>query len=97
MPRQNTNLLLRNDTVLGVCEGIGSDFGFHPNWLRLTFAGFFYFFPAIVIGTYLGLGAVVALTRWFAPDGVEVSAPRLAAVQADQSSTVEEERVVLAA
>jgi len=68
MSTSNTNLLLRNDTVLGVCEAIGQDFGFHPNWLRLTFASLFYFFPMAVIGTYLGMGMVVAFTRWVAPD-----------------------------
>jgi phage shock protein C len=71
MPSANTNLLFRNDTVLGVCEAIGQDFGFHPNWLRLTLASLFYFFPAGVIGTYLALGVVVAFTRWVAPDGAE--------------------------
>lgn len=72
MPTANTNLLLRNDTVLGVCEAIGQDFGFHPNWLRITLASLFYFFPVGVIGTYLALGLVVALTRWVAPDGAEI-------------------------
>ena len=71
MSTGNTNLILRNDTVLGVCEAIGQDFGFHPNWLRLTLASLFYFFPMGVIGTYLGLGIVVAATRWIAPDQAE--------------------------
>ena len=30
-----TPLPLRNDTILGVCEAIGQDFGFNPLWLRL--------------------------------------------------------------
>lgn len=71
MPSANANLLLRNDTVLGVCEAIGQDFGFHPNWLRLTLASLFYFFPAGVVGTYLALGVAVAFTRWIAPDSAE--------------------------
>ena len=58
----STNLLLRNDTILGVCEAIGQDFGFHPNWLRLMFALSFYFNPVAVIGTYVGLGLLVAAT-----------------------------------
>ena len=33
----NTNLILRNDTILGVCEAIGQDFGFNPTWLRIAF------------------------------------------------------------
>ena len=60
-------LPLRNDTILGVCEAIGEDFGFNANWLRLVFAATFYFAPVAVIGTYLGLGLLVAATRYFAP------------------------------
>jgi phage shock protein C len=71
MSNGKTNLILRNDTVLGICEAIGQDFGFHPNWLRLALASVFYFAPAAVIGTYLGLGVVVAFTRWVAPDHAE--------------------------
>ena len=56
MSTSNTNLVFRNDTVLGVCEAIGQDFGFHPNWLRLTLASLFYFFPMGVIGTSAFVG-----------------------------------------
>ena len=64
------NLLLRNDTILGVCEAIGQDFGFHANWLRLLFASFFYINPLAVTGAYLALGVLVAVTRWAAPNKV---------------------------
>jgi len=60
-------LPLRNDTILGVCEAIGEDFGFNPNWLRLVFAATFYFNPVAVVGSYLALGLLVAASRWFAP------------------------------
>ena len=83
MPTSNTNLVLRNDTVLGVCEAIGQDFGFHPNWLRLTLASLFYFAPVAVIGTYLALGLVVALTRWIAPDGAEVQEVEVANLETE--------------
>ena len=66
------NLLFRNDTIFGVCEAIGQDFGFNPNWLRVALASLIYFAPVAVIAIYFGLGALVALTRWFAPDGSEV-------------------------
>ena len=75
MPNTNTNILVgRNDTILGVCEAIGQDFGFHPNWLRVALAVMVYFAPVAVIGSYFALGAVVAASRWFAPDEV-VAAP----------------------
>lgn len=63
-----TPLPLRNDTILGVCEAIGQDFGFNPLWLRLAFVATIFFAPAAGIATYLGLGLIVATTRYFAPN-----------------------------
>ena len=77
MSNANTNLVLRSDTVLGVCEAIGQDFGFHPNWLRLALGMSFYFAPLVVLGTYLGLGVIVAITRYVAPDQT-AEAPQVA-------------------
>jgi phage shock protein PspC (stress-responsive transcriptional regulator) len=69
MPNTNTNILVgRNDTILGVCEAIGQDFGFHPNWLRVALSALVYFAPVAVIGSYFALGVVVAVARWVAPD-----------------------------
>jgi phage shock protein C len=62
-----TPLPLRSDTILGVCEAIGQDFGFNPLWLRLVFVGTIFFAPIAGIATYLGLGLVVAAARFFAP------------------------------
>ena len=61
------NLFLRGDTILGVCEGIGQDFGFHPNWLRAVFAATFYWSPVGVIAAYLALGVLVAISRLIFP------------------------------
>jgi phage shock protein PspC (stress-responsive transcriptional regulator) len=63
-----TPLPLRNDTILGVCEAIGQDFGFNPLWLRLAFIAPIFFAPALSIGAYLGLGVVVAATRLLVRD-----------------------------
>ena len=63
-----TPLPLRSDTFLGVCEAIGRDLGFHPNWLRVALSLGMFFSPLGAILTYLGLGVIVALTRWIAPD-----------------------------
>ena len=58
-----TPLPLRHDTILGVCEAVGQDFGFNPLWLRLAFIAPIFFAPAATVGAYLGLGLVVAGTR----------------------------------
>lgn len=61
------SLFMRAHTVFGVCEGIGEDLGFNPVFLRVAFAAGLYFAPLAVIGTYLFLGAAVALARWAYP------------------------------
>ena len=63
-----TPLPLRNDTILGVCEAIGQDFGFNPTWLRLAFIAPIFFAPVATLAAYLGLGVIVAATRFFAPN-----------------------------
>jgi phage shock protein PspC (stress-responsive transcriptional regulator) len=92
-----TNLLLRNDTILGVCEAIGNDFGFNPNWLRIAFCAPIYWNPALVVGVYLGLGVLVAVTRFAFPDRtvavVEGDRPALV----ESATTVVEERDLVAA
>ena len=63
----NVALPLRADTFLGVCEAIGQDLGINPNWLRIAFAPFIMLNPVMTIAVYLGLGAVVAISRWAFP------------------------------
>jgi phage shock protein PspC (stress-responsive transcriptional regulator) len=67
MQTPKPNLVVRNDTILGVCEALGEDFGFHPNLLRIVFASLLLLNPAAVVGTYLALGLLVALSRFLAP------------------------------
>ena len=60
---QEPALPFRGDTFLGVCEAVGQDLGFHPNWLRIPFAAMILWNPPVIIGSYLALGCVVAVTR----------------------------------
>ena len=91
------NLMLRNDTILGVCEAVGQDFGFNPNWLRVAFCAPIYWNPMLVVGAYLGLGLIVAVTRLAFPDRTVhiVEGDRPAIVEA--ATTVVEERELVAA
>ena len=63
----NETLFNRPDTLFGVCEGIGREFGIHPNILRLAFAVPMIWNPVAVIGTYLGLGVALYASRKLAP------------------------------
>jgi phage shock protein C len=68
MTTASTNVFIgRNDTMLGVCEAIGTDFGFNPLWLRLAFAVPMAVVPLWAIGAYLLLGAGVVASRLIAP------------------------------
>ncbi len=94
------NLMLRNDTILGVCEAIGQDFGINPNWLRVAFCVPIYWNPMLVVGAYLALGLVVAATRLAFPDRVVEIHSNPALTHADTGTavaTAEEERELVAA
>jgi phage shock protein PspC (stress-responsive transcriptional regulator) len=77
MPRPQPSVIARDHTILGVCEALGEDFGFNPFWLRLAFALPLMVFPVAVFTVYLGVGAIVLVSRLLAP------APRRTASQAD--------------
>lgn len=67
MQNDRPNLITRDDTLLGVCEALGEDFGFNPLWLRVSLAVGLLWNPMAMAGIYLGLGALVAVTRWLVP------------------------------
>jgi phage shock protein C len=62
------NLFTRDDTLFGVCQGLGEDLGFNPNMLRVPFVVLLLWSPLAVLAAYLGLGALVAAVRWLSPD-----------------------------
>jgi phage shock protein PspC (stress-responsive transcriptional regulator) len=69
----------RSDTMLGVCEALGQDFGFNANYLRIALASLVLWDLYAAIGIYLGLGVVVAVSRWIAPAPLPATEPKLAA------------------
>jgi phage shock protein PspC (stress-responsive transcriptional regulator) len=70
-----TPLPLRSDTILGVCQAIGEDFGFNPNFLRITLCVLVIWSPMVSFAIYFGLGLLVAASRLLFPDGHSTSAP----------------------
>ena len=61
------NVFLRNDTIFGVCEAIGEDFGFHANFLRVPLAALVIFSPFAALGLYAALGLAVLAARLLFP------------------------------
>jgi phage shock protein PspC (stress-responsive transcriptional regulator) len=68
MEDQHTNLIARDDTFLGVCQGIGEDFGFNPLYLRVTLAVGLLWNPSVVLGIYAALAVVVLFSRLVFPN-----------------------------
>lgn len=85
MQNANTNLLLRDDTFLGVCQGIGEDLGFNPNILRVAFAPLLFFSWQAAIALYVGLGLLVLTTRLIAPN------PKVAKIAEPAAEPIENE------
>ncbi|MCY7339131.1 MAG: PspC domain-containing protein [Sphingomonas bacterium] len=80
------NLFNRHDTMFGVCQGLGDDFGFHPNLLRLALGASFYFAPLVVIAIYCVLGVLVAASRWLAPNEIVPAAATATAAGNDSEA-----------
>lgn len=105
MANESGNLFLRNDTIFGVCEGLGRDLRINPNFLRVPLAAGIIFAPLMTVGIYLALGLVVLASRMFFPDRRTIvpapvqEQPVLAqvAVEAEEPVMAEQPRILEAA
>ena len=87
-----TPLPLRHDTIFGVCEAIGRDFGFNPLYLRLAFIAPLFFAPYAAVGAYVGLGLLVGATNLLVRDK-----PASAQVVEAKATVIEEQPLPIAA
>ncbi|MBO9582166.1 MAG: PspC domain-containing protein [Sphingobium sp.] len=80
------SLSLRSDTMFGVCEALGQDFGVSANWFRVAFAFAVIYNLEYAVLAYAAVGALVLLSRLIYPsravaeaepahDAVETAAP----------------------
>jgi phage shock protein PspC (stress-responsive transcriptional regulator) len=92
MPQVHPNPLMRDDTLLGVCQALGEDFGFSPNWLRVALAVSLFVNPLAAIGAYLAMGLLVAASRFAFPSRApaDAAAPALETAEAVHADTHEE-------
>lgn len=71
-----TNLLTRDDTFFGVCQGLGEDLGISGNWFRLAFALSLFVSPLGAVAAYAVAGLFVFAIRMLVPNRVApVAAP----------------------
>jgi phage shock protein PspC (stress-responsive transcriptional regulator) len=101
MQTHQPSLFARHDTLLGICQAIGEDLGFNPNWLRVGLAIMVFFSLGAAVAVYLGVGAVVLATRLIhrSPRKAmpQEEAPSASVAEAAQSAEPEEAPVLLAA
>ena len=83
-------LPLRNDTMLGVCTGLGQEFGFNPNYLRVAISALFLVSFKVAIGIYLALGVALALGWLLYPAKPTVGAQAQPQVQANDAGLAPE-------
>ncbi|HEY0626871.1 MAG TPA: PspC domain-containing protein [Allosphingosinicella sp.] len=91
------SLFTRDDTFLGVCEGLGSDLRIHPNIFRLALTLPLFFYPVATVGAYLAAGMLVLLTRLLFPVPVQPIVQDEEAASAKASLVMEEAQLPLAA
>ncbi len=97
MQANQGNLLTRDDTILGVCQGLGEDLGVIPLGLRITFAVLLYLNPVAAIGGYFGLGVIVLATRLLVPNPRRAAPAQPAAQPAPEMVDVHQGELALAA
>lgn len=87
------NLVLRHDTILGVCEGLGEEFGFNPNFLRVPFAAGVLWNPMAILGIYLALGVALLVSRLLYPKAAASSPPVIEQPSVDAANEASAERL----
>jgi phage shock protein C len=67
--------IARDDTLLGVCQSLGEDFGFNPNWLRVALGAALLWNPLAIVTLYAALAVMLAAARWALPDPRNATQP----------------------
>jgi phage shock protein C len=84
--------IARDDTLLGVCQSLGEDFGFNPNWLRVALGVALLWIPVATVALYAALAVLLAAARWILPDPRNATQPEAepqpAAAAAEQAEAL---------
>lgn len=88
---QTIPLPLRSQTLLGVCEAIGEDFGFNANYLRVPLGAIVVVNVWAAVAAYAVLGLIVLASRLLFP--VRTAQPDAVAAPAGAANRDYEERL----
>ena len=84
----------RDDTMFGVCEALGEDFGFNSNWLRALLGVGLLFNPVGTFALYAALAALVVPSRLLVPARRPAPPEESEAVEAATSGNSLDDRMV---
>lgn len=90
------SIIARDDTLFGVCEAIGEDFGFPPSLLRILFALALFWSPLAAVSAYAGGGLLVAVSRWLVPEPLAEQADEAEAAAGGEEALQEQAQEELA-
>jgi len=97
MTASQPTLFTREDTIFGICEGIGQDFGFNAQYLRVALAGMVFWNPPAAVAAYATLGVAVLLSRKLFPTPtVAVAAAGAPAVHKGENDAAQPEMALAA-
>lgn len=74
MSNARPSLFTRPDTILGACEGVGEDFGFNAQYLRVALAAMLFWSPIAALGAYATIALAVLISRRLYPNPSPASA-----------------------
>ena len=63
----------RDDTLFGVCQALGEDFGFNANILRAIIGAGLLFSPVMTVAAYAVGAVLVTISRLLVPDAPPAS------------------------
>jgi phage shock protein C len=79
-------LLTRDDTILGVCQALGEDFGFNPFLLRAALGASLLWNPVAIVSGYVAAAVLIGVIRAIFPNPVAAEDQGAAAVAAPRSA-----------
>lgn len=87
------SLFARSDTIFGVCQALGQDFGISPNWFRVAFASAVVFNLEYAVIAYAAVGALVLVSRIVMPGRAVEEAPAVFTAAPAEAAKVEAAKV----
>ena len=91
MTAQNQTIALpfRSQTLLGVCEALGEDFGINANFIRVPLGAVVVFNVWAAVAAYLVLGVIVLVSRLLFPAATKVTSVSAVAAREPANSQIE--------